>query len=413
MRHTSAVCVLACISTLALSACSSSFGSTTAAKQDTTGRQKLTVTIGSSGNAETAAVQAATAAWAHKTGNSVTVIPAQNLDQQLGQAFAGGKPPDVFYGDTTQFANYAKGGSLYAYGDQISGKSDFSPQLLKTFSYKGKPVCIPKDTSTLALAINTQMWKKAGLSDADIPKNWNQLESVARKLTKGSVTGLVVDASYNELGAFMRQAGGWVTNRDQTKVTADTPQNLTALKYVQKLLREGVLKFPKQVDAGWGGEALGTQKAAMTIEGNWLDGAMKSDYPSVAYKVVDLPVGPAGKGTLAFSNCWAVSTKSAHHRADVDLVKYLSTASQQMKFAKAFGVMPSRKSALAQYEKAYPADKAFVDGAAYAQGPVTLPGFDKVLSQFDSELGSLATANAKKILSDLQTTGDQALKGQS
>jgi multiple sugar transport system substrate-binding protein len=412
MRHKSIACVLACVSTLALSACSSSFGSNTSAKQDTGGKQKLTVMIGSSGDAETAAVKAATTAWAHKTGNSVTVIPAQNLDQQLGQALAGGKPPDVFYGDTTQFANYAKGGSLYAYGDQITDKSDFSPQLLNTFSYQGKLVCAPKDTSTLALAINTQMWKKAGLTDAAIPKDWNQLESVAKKLTKGPVTGLVVDPSYNELGAFMRQAGGWVTNADQTKVTADTPQNLTALKYVQKLLKEGVLKFPKQVDAGWGGEAFGKGKAAMTIEGNWLDGAMKSDFPSVKYKVVDLPVGPAGKGTLAFSNCWAVSTKSAHHQADVDLVKYLSTASQQMKFAKAFGVMPSRKSALAQYEKAFPADKAFVDGAAYAQGPVTLPGFDKVLTQFDSELASLATANPKKILSDLQSNGDQVLKGQ-
>jgi multiple sugar transport system substrate-binding protein len=411
MRHKSFACVLACVSALALSACSSSFGSTTAAKQDSAGKQKLTMMIASSGDAETAAVKAATAAWARQTGNTVTVTPAQNLDQQMGQAFAGGQPPDVFYGDTTQFANYAKGGSLYAYGNQISDRSDFSPQLLNTFSYRGKLVCVPKDTSTLALAINTTLWKKAGLTDSDIPKNWDQLESVAKKLTEGPVTGLVVDASYNELGAFLRQAGGWVVNADQTKVTADTPQNLTALTYVQKLLKEGVLKFPKQVDAGWGGEAFGKGKAAMTIEGNWLDGAMKSDFPSVKYKVVDLPVGPAGKGTLAFSNCWAVSTKSAHHQADVDLVKYLSTASRQMKFAKAFGVMPSRKSALAEYAKAYPADKAFVDGAAYAQGPVTLPGFDKVLTQFDSELASLATSNPKKILSDLQTNGDQVLKG--
>ncbi|WP_330279273.1 hypothetical protein OHB53_10495 [Streptomyces sp. NBC_00056] len=41
---------------------------------------------------------------------------AQNIDQQLGQAFAGSNPPDVFYTTADQFSTYAKRGSLYAYG---------------------------------------------------------------------------------------------------------------------------------------------------------------------------------------------------------------------------------------------------------------------------------------------------------
>ena len=159
----------------------------------------------------------------------------------------------------------------------------------------------------------------------------------------------------------MKGAGGWITNADQTKITADSPQNLQALQYVQKLLKSGVMKFPKQLDAGWGGEAFGKGKAAMTIEGNWIDGAMKTDYPSVKYQVVPLPVGPTGQNaTLSFSNCWGVAQKSAHRSAAVDLVKYLSSANQQMTFAKAFGVMPSRPSALATYKTEFPNDAAFV-----------------------------------------------------
>ena len=34
----------------------------------------------------------------------------------------------------------------------------------------------------------------------------------------------------------------------------------------------------------------------MTIEGNWIAGAMTHDYPKVPYKALELPVGPAGRG---------------------------------------------------------------------------------------------------------------------
>ncbi|MFF7158414.1 extracellular solute-binding protein [Streptomyces sp. NPDC008139] len=390
--------------------CSSNFGSDSSGKQDSGGKQSLTVMIGSSGDNETNAVKQAATAWAKKTGNTVSVIAAQNLDQQLGQALAGGKPPDVFYVGSSVFANYAKGNSLYAYGDQLSDKDDFNSALRASFTYDNKFVCAPKDSSTLALAVNTAMWKDAGLTDADYPKTWDDLEKVAKKLTTKKTTGLVVNASYNQLGPFMKQAGGWVTNADQSKVTADSPANVEALTYVKKLLNDGVMKFPKQVDTGWGGEALGTQKAAMTIEGNWLTGAMTADYPKVGYKVVPLPEGPKGKGTLSFSNCWGVANKSAHHDAAVDLVKAFTTVDQQLSFADAIGVLPSRDSALATFKEKHPASVAFADGTAYAQGPVTVPGFTKVLAQFDTDLSGLATGDPKKILSSLQTNGDQVLK---
>src|SRR4029453_547667 len=58
---------------------------------------KLTMLIGSSGDAETKAVNDATAAWAKKGGNTVTVTPAKDLNQELTQALGGGPPPDPFY----------------------------------------------------------------------------------------------------------------------------------------------------------------------------------------------------------------------------------------------------------------------------------------------------------------------------
>jgi multiple sugar transport system substrate-binding protein len=410
--RTAVTAVAACAALLAAATgCSSGFDKDkNGPKQKAGGSQHLTVLIATSGDAETAAVKSATSAWAKKSGNKVTVEIAKDINQQLGQAFAGNRPPDVFYVNSDQFANYAKGGSLYAYGDRISDSSDFSAQLRKSFTYDGKLVCLPKDTSTLGLAINTAMWKKAGLTAADYPKTWDQLAKVAAKLTKGGVTGLVTTNEYARLGVFLKQAGGWITDPGQTRMTADSPQNRKGLEFAKKMLRAGTMKYMTQVDSGWGGEAFGKGKAAMTIEGNWLEGAMKQDYPKVKYTVAELPAGPAGKGTLAFSNCWGVARASAHHAADVDLVKYLTSAKQQLEFANAFGVMPSRDSALKTYAEQHPESRAWVAGNAYAQGPVTVAGFDKVLAQFNTELNSLRTGDPGTILSDLQRNGEQALK---
>ncbi|MGW1549022.1 sugar ABC transporter substrate-binding protein [Streptomyces sp. NPDC002346] len=410
MATRTAVAALAtCAALLAATGCSSSFGSDKEPAQDKAGKQKLTVLIATSGDAETQAVKTAAAAYAKKSGNSVSVEVAKDMNQQLAQSFAGHKPPDVFYVNSDQFANYAKGGSLYPYGDRISDADDFSEQLRGSFSYDGKLVCLPKDSSTLALAINTDLWKKAGLTEKDYPKSWEELRTVADKLTGNGVTGLVTSDEYQRLGVFMKQAGGWLTDPNQKKMTASTPENAKGLDFVQSLLKSGSMKFAKQVDTSWGGEALGKGKAAMTIEGNWLEGGMKLDYPDVKYTVAPLPEGPAGKGTLAFSNCWGVAADSAHRAVGVDLVKYLTSAQQQLDFADAFGVMPSRTSALKTYAEKKPAAKAWVEGNAYAQGPVTIAGFDKVLSQFNTDLQSLRTADPKKILADLQRNGEQAI----
>ncbi|MEU6972308.1 extracellular solute-binding protein [Kitasatospora aureofaciens] len=410
-RTLAAAAVCAALALGAVTGCSSSGGfGDPSAKQSSGANQNLTVLIATSGEAETAAVKAATADWAGRTGNTVTVQIAANINQQLGQAFAGGNPPDLFYVNSDQFANYAKGGSLYAYGDRIPDADDFSEQLRKAFSYQGNLTCLPKDSSTLGLAVNTDLWKQAGLTEADYPTSWQQLSDDAAKLTRDGVTGLVTAPDHQRLGALLKQAGGWITDPGQTAMTADSPANKRALEFLQGMLKAGSAKYVSEVDAGWGGEALGKGKAAMTIEGNWLKGAMAKDYPGVPYKVLPLPAGPAGPGTLSFSNCWGIAAKSSHRAAGVELVKHLTSADQQLEFAKAFGVMPSRTSALATYAATYPESKAWVDGVAHAQPPITVPGFNQVLTQFDTDLQSLRTGDPATILAALQRNGEQALK---
>ncbi len=414
-RRTTAALAAGLAGALALAACGggsgfdngSGSGATQPAKS---GPVTLKFMITSNGPADVKLQQDTVKPWEDKTGNKVEVIAASDMNQQLTQGFAAGSPPDLFFTDANVFPTYAKAGNMVAYGDQLDMKSDFYPNLVQTFTYGGKFYCAPKDFSTLALVINTDLWQQAGLTTADVPKDWSALESVAQKLTKGKVKGLVIGDTRDRVGAFMKQAGGWIVNPDQTKMTADTAANLAGLTEVKKLLASGSTSFPKGVDAGWGGEALGTGKAAMTIEGNWIKGAIKSDYPNLKWQAVELPAGPVAKGTLSFTQCYGVASASKNQAAAIDLVKYLSTEKPAMALATGLGVMPSIKSAAAAYKGAFPNDAAFLAGAEYAQGPVTVAGMDPVLKDFDTQLASLPGGDPKAMLERLQKNGEAVLK---
>jgi multiple sugar transport system substrate-binding protein len=177
------------------------------------------------------------------------------------------------------------------------------------------------------------------------------------------------------------------------------------------MLRDGDLKFAADLGTGWGGEAFGKQLAAMTIEGNWIEGAMAADFPDVEFSVSEMPSGPAGKGTIAFTNCWGVSQASDHEKA-VDLVEYLTTDEEQIKFGEAFGVIPSVQSAAEKWASENPGSEPFVTGAEYALTLPSQPGTTDVLTDLSSQLSTLKDGDPKTILSSGQQTLQAALDGQ-
>ena len=124
-----------------------------------------------------------------------------------------------------------------------------------------------------------------------------------------------------------------------------------------------------------------------------------------------MPSGPAGEGTLSFTQCWGISAKSQFKDQAIEFVAAMTSVEQQLAFTKAFGVMPSRQSAKDGYLQQFPADKAFIDSAEFAQGPVNAPKMDSVLADFDSQLQGLATGDPKAILQRLQQNASAALQG--
>ena len=256
----------------------------------------LQILIGSSGDAETNAVKAAAAAWASSTGNTATVTPAQDIGQQLGQAFAGGTPPDVFYVDASRFADYASVGALEPYAEQGQGRRRrLLPVAAHRLHVPGQALLHPEG---LLHADPADQHRPVGqgqahrrrhpdhLGPADRGRRRSSRRPASRRWSSATpATGSAPSWSRPAAGSSARTARPRPPTRRRTCRRCSTCKGL---------LKQRLAVYPKQVDAGWGGEAFGKGKVAMATEGNWIKGAMQTDYPTVKYTVVAMPAGPSG-----------------------------------------------------------------------------------------------------------------------
>lgn len=404
---------------LLLTACGSGFESESAAgsaSADASASAEpgadLTILIGSSGDAETNAVNDLVAEWSAESGVGAEVVVASDLNQQLSQGFSSNNPPDLFYLSTDQMAAYAATAALEPYAESLSNADDFYPNLREAFTADGQFMCAPKDFSTLALVINSDMWADAGLTDDDIPTTWDELASVAEQLTTDEHAGLAYGPEVQRIGVFMAEAGGAFIDDDGTTAVVDSAENVEALQYVKDQMAAGSFAYSSDLGAGWGGEALGNGLAAMVIEGNWIAGAMTNDFPDINYVVAELPQGPAGPGTIQYTNCWGMAAMSDNIPGATSLVEFLTSPESQLAAAEAFGVMPSVASAAEQWKEAFPEFAAFIDGADYAINLPAQPGTSDVIADFNSQLATLSTTEPQAILASVQESLQAALDEQ-
>ncbi len=372
----------------------------------------LTILIGTSGDAETAAVQDLVAQWSEESGTNAEVRVASDLAQELAQGFSSNEPPDLFYLSPDAMYTYAATDSLEPYAENLANADDFSPALREAFTVDGQFMCAPKDFSTLALIINSDMWSEAGLTDEDIPTTWDELAAVAEQLTTDDHVGLGFGPEVQRVGVFMAQAGGAFVDEDGTTAVVDSPENAEALQYVKDQMAAGSFAYSSDLGAGWGGEAFGNGLAAMVIEGNWIKGAMDNDFPDVNYTVAELPEGPAGPGTIQYTNCWGMAALSDNIPGATSLVEYLTSPEAQLQAAEAFGVMPSAESAFEEWGTTYPELAPFIAGADYAINLPSQPGTTDVIGDFNAQLVTLPDTEPATILASVQTSLQSALDAQ-
>ncbi|MDH4279306.1 MAG: extracellular solute-binding protein, partial [Acidimicrobiia bacterium] len=298
------------------------------------------------------------------TGANASFEPQPEFDAALQAALVAGDPPDAFYVDSARLPDLADAGALQPVPDgAISDPDDIYPALRDIFTIDGTWYCPPKDFSTLGLIYSPSTLEAAGLA---VPTTWEELATAAEALTTDDQVGLSFGAEYARAGAFLFQAGSGVLSEDGTEVIIDNGGGLEALQYLADLFAGGSAATPQDIDTGWGGEAFATGAAAMTIEGNWIVPFLHDQYPDIDFAVAELPAGPAGPGTFAFTVCYGVPAASDNAEQGWAMVEFLTDSEGAAAWTAGFQVMPARASARDGWLAANPELEAFVAAADYA-----------------------------------------------
>lgn len=343
----------------------------------------------------------------------VTLNLVPDYDTKLQTSLAGGAPPDIFYVDSFRLPDLAAAGALLPIGDQMTDVDDFYPSLRDAFTVDGVFYCPPKDFSTLALEYNTDLFDAAGLAYPTADWTWEDLRAAAEALTDkdAGVVGFAINPDFARWIAFLYQAGGEVTTPDFSAMTLNTPEALTAMEFYVGLVRDGVAAPASDLDSGWPGEAFGKARAAMTMEGNWIVPYLKDQFPNLNYGVTELPSGPAGKATMAFTVCYGVAANGRNTEAATKVVDYL-TGPVGMKAWTDLGLaMPTRQSLREGWLAMYPELEPFLNGAEYARKWQFRPGFADVLDTINSGLQEAFSGlkTPQQVLEEAQSVGEQVL----
>jgi len=375
---------------------------------DLTGAE-LTLWGWASSEAEDTQLTALVAQFNADTGANASFEPQPEYDAALQASLVAGDPPDIFYVDSAKLPGLVDSDALAPIPDGIlSDPDDIYGSLRDVFTVDGTWYCPPKDFSTLGLIYDPTILEAAGV---EVPTTWDELAAAAEALTTDDQVGLSFGAEYARAGAFLFQAGTAMLTDDGTAVALDSDGARDALQYLSDLYAAGYIKSPGDIDTGWGGEAFASGAAAMTIEGNWIAGFMGDNFPEREWAVAELPQGPAGSGTFAFTVCYGVAASADNPEQSWAFVEYLTNASGAAAWTSGFQVMPARESVAAAWLSDNPDLAAFVDGAAYAS-PFQFPtGVGDIMGVFNDAYQRMISGDISvdELIDEVVEAGDDLL----
>ena len=174
---------------------------------------------------------------------------------------------------------------------------------------------------------------------------------------------------------------------------------MAGLTQVKTLLSSGSAGWGADLPAGSAADAFGQGQAAMVIETEALTKTLADAYSGISYKVVELPAGSGGKGTLQFPTFYGVVEASKHKADAIKLVEYLTAAERQVALA---GTVPAGKAAGETWKGKHADQAAFLAGVEYSQPVPSASGTSDIIANFDNELPGLAGGDPAGILGSAQ-----------
>ncbi|MFR9730846.1 ABC transporter substrate-binding protein [Saccharopolyspora sp. MS10] len=248
----------------------------------------------------------------------------------LQTAFSAGAGPDVFLLSPGDFLRYYNGGALADLTPHLEpgAREDFRPEVLATRLVDDRIYGLPMEIEPLALFYAEDAFERAGLSEGDLPRTWDDLLGLAERLTTRDRFGLLLETNPGYYQNFTWYPWLWMTGGEVLapgqRSAFDSPATRRALGLWQDAVRRGCA--PRRVRGEGGNDSISNLAegyCAMQQLGIWGIAEMAEQAPGFRYGVVPMPAPPGGTATTALGS-WAMvaNARGANPEAAAEFVAW-------------------------------------------------------------------------------------------
>lgn len=323
-------------------------------------------------------------------------------DQQIPKILAavvGNAPPDLLWFNPTIGGQLVELGAIIPVDEMLVNspvKDQIDPALFTSMQYKGKLWSVPFATNNVGVFYRPSLFKAAGITN--LPKTWEELRTVAKKLTRdtngdGKIDqhGIFLPLGKGEFTVFiwlpfMWGGGGEIVNGNLDRAAA---VNLTenkgakaALQLWRNLITDGsaVLSAPER---GFETNDFVKGKVAMQVTGPWTLTYIANDIPDGDFDAFPIPVGERPATSIGGENLFLFKTTPEKQKAAFKFAEYVLSEEFQTEWALGTGYLPvnlkSRQSPKYQeFIQKQPTLKVFLEQTKYGKSRPIFPGYNRV-----------------------------------
>ncbi len=242
----------------------------------------------------------------------VKLLTVSDLSNKLLMSVSGGVPPDVAGIWGLDIAKYADADAILPLDDYCRKfgirQSDYIPAYWDISFYRGHAFGLPTTPASTALHYNVDLFREFGLDPNRPPRTIEELDAMSDAMTVRRKDGSLLRTGFlpSEPPGWSWSWGFFFGGRlwdGADRITANCPENVRAMKWVQSYSRRYGPAEVQTFRSGFGNfsspqNAFMDRKVAMELQGVWMGNFIQTFAPKMHWTVAPFPY-PADRPDLA------------------------------------------------------------------------------------------------------------------
>ena len=271
------------------------------------------------------------------------------IKKQLSIGVAANQLPDVTLCDTVDNVSFAAMGAAVDITEEVEAWGEIDNYFdapRASAVYEDKYYGVPYYSNCLAIMYNKDIFDEMGLAYPTSDWTWDEFKDLVAKTTTPDHYGLTMSLIKSEEGTFnvlpfICQAGA---NWD----SLDSDGAKEALTMINDFYQNGYMskQLISMTQADMCASLFATGKSAMMVAGSWLNTNIQNENPDLNYDVVLFPTNKAATSLIGGGNIMMM--KDEHKAAAWELMKFLSSKENSLKYCEDAGYISPRTDAVAE-----------------------------------------------------------------